>query len=272
MTGHVETLRLDAGDPYLWRVGDVAVLTQLKVAPTTDDVRVTMTLTLETDGAEAVARRTGLLSVGRWTLVWDILPKEKPLPAPLTNDHLTSLLTKHREEVQWRAGKLLSARDRQQWQAQDLSDLKPGMMVPYRRLFPADFDLVWHLDGKAYYFADYHCVEPNCQCAAVTISVLALDDEGDDHQDIGSATIDLLSPRLAPSGSRAAVAVVRKVMRETVMQKRIAQRYAECRGIAHALARHLRRLPEPVTTTKVGRNSPCPCGSGKKYKKCCLRA
>ena len=21
---------------------------------------------------------------------------------------------------------------------------------------------------------------------------------------------------------------------------------------------------------KVGRNDPCPCGSGKKYKKCCL--
>lgn len=25
----------------------------------------------------------------------------------------------------------------------------------------------------------------------------------------------------------------------------------------------------PVTTKKVGRNEPCPCGSGKKYKKCC---
>jgi len=23
---------------------------------------------------------------------------------------------------------------------------------------------------------------------------------------------------------------------------------------------------------KVGRNDPCPCGSGKKYKKCCGRA
>ena len=21
---------------------------------------------------------------------------------------------------------------------------------------------------------------------------------------------------------------------------------------------------------KIGRNAPCPCGSGKKYKKCCL--
>jgi len=28
--------------------------------------------------------------------------------------------------------------------------------------------------------------------------------------------------------------------------------------------------PEPVVAEKkVGRNEPCPCGSGKKYKKCC---
>ena len=27
---------------------------------------------------------------------------------------------------------------------------------------------------------------------------------------------------------------------------------------------------EPIRVTKVGRNEPCPCGSGKKYKKCCL--
>lgn len=29
------------------------------------------------------------------------------------------------------------------------------------------------------------------------------------------------------------------------------------------------RQPQPVTSEKVGRNEPCPCGSGKKYKKCC---
>jgi uncharacterized protein len=29
-------------------------------------------------------------------------------------------------------------------------------------------------------------------------------------------------------------------------------------------------LPESHrSTTKIGRNDPCPCGSGKKYKKCC---
>jgi len=27
--------------------------------------------------------------------------------------------------------------------------------------------------------------------------------------------------------------------------------------------------PGPVTVNKIGRNDPCSCGSGKKYKKCC---
>ena len=30
-------------------------------------------------------------------------------------------------------------------------------------------------------------------------------------------------------------------------------------------------VAEEIKTKKIGRNSPCPCGSGKKYKNCCLR-
>ena len=28
---------------------------------------------------------------------------------------------------------------------------------------------------------------------------------------------------------------------------------------------------EPPPKKKIGRNDPCPCGSGKKFKKCCMR-
>ena len=28
--------------------------------------------------------------------------------------------------------------------------------------------------------------------------------------------------------------------------------------------------PQPIMSEKVGRNEPCSCGSGKKYKKCCI--
>ena len=30
------------------------------------------------------------------------------------------------------------------------------------------------------------------------------------------------------------------------------------------------RRPEPTRKTKVGANERCPCGSGKKYKRCCM--
>src|SRR5262249_16349800 len=32
------------------------------------------------------------------------------------------------------------------------------------------------------------------------------------------------------------------------------------------------RTAPPPRRSKVGRNDPCPCGSGKKYKRCCARA
>jgi len=40
-----------------------------------------------------------------------------------------------------------------------------------------------------------------------------------------------------------------------------------------AYARATRGEVEPLTRpgAKLGRNDPCPCGSGKKFKKCCMR-
>ncbi|MFA6476192.1 MAG: preprotein translocase subunit SecA [Candidatus Paceibacterota bacterium] len=38
---------------------------------------------------------------------------------------------------------------------------------------------------------------------------------------------------------------------------------------AEAITKSTTETPRAVTGPKVGRNDPCPCGSGKKYKKCC---
>jgi uncharacterized protein len=44
---------------------------------------------------------------------------------------------------------------------------------------------------------------------------------------------------------------------------------------AYWLARRAQDAPSAASlgrsTARVGRNDPCPCGSGKKYKKCCLQ-
>ena len=40
---------------------------------------------------------------------------------------------------------------------------------------------------------------------------------------------------------------------------------------ASPMAEAARRREAVPAAKKVGRNDPCPCGSGKKYKKCCGR-
>ncbi len=39
---------------------------------------------------------------------------------------------------------------------------------------------------------------------------------------------------------------------------------------SHSDGSSLGKQPAVRSQEKVGRNSPCPCGSGKKYKKCCM--
>jgi preprotein translocase subunit SecA len=55
---------------------------------------------------------------------------------------------------------------------------------------------------------------------------------------------------------------------------RAAPEWQESRGgdLDTAPGRPATARPEPRAADgqKVGRNDPCPCGSGKKYKKCCL--
>jgi uncharacterized protein YecA (UPF0149 family) len=41
--------------------------------------------------------------------------------------------------------------------------------------------------------------------------------------------------------------------------------------LRHLAAFHEEALdgPMPIRSHKIGRNEPCPCGSGKKYERCC---
>jgi hypothetical protein len=44
----------------------------------------------------------------------------------------------------------------------------------------------------------------------------------------------------------------------------LADRYGDPKGLLQPAK------PAARTQPKIGRNEPCPCGSGKKFKRCCL--
>ena len=83
--------------------------------------------------------------------------------------------------------------------------------------------------------------------------------------DPGAGLLDLSDPQTA---SDVAITLIAAYVRSGASAS---IRYEETRNVAQ-VARQLNAGHSPPRLSgkvKVGRNDPCPCGSGKKYKKCC---
>ncbi len=269
MPDQTQTLRLDAGHPYLWRVGEIALQTVVGVGARGDDIRLEMSLFLDGEhGRGTPLKKTCAVTLEPWSV-----HLEPGGGVPVEVDRkLERLLEKYRDEVTHRAHRLLRSRNRELWREQDLTGMSSGVLVRYRNLFPADFDLIYVLEDEAHFLEDYYCLVAGCPCATVTMAVTALDDDHGAHRELGPVTLDLDETPTKPEGNPEAVRIVKALLVDSDLRDRLDSRHQQCRRIAPAVAQTLGGSPPAATLrrAKVGRNAPCPCGSGKKYKKCCL--
>ena len=77
------------------------------------------------------------------------------------------------------------------------------------------------------------------------------------------------------------VAMIQAIREETVRRMFLVQlrtnqevkreKVAKETGTAAATKSAVKKQPVRTAAKKVGPNDPCPCGSGKKYKKCCMQ-
>lgn len=85
---------------------------------------------------------------------------------------------------------------------------------------------------------------------------------------VGSAAGDAEQQGIAA----AAIGLVRKAVGAEPFAELLAAQVAELDEPLRASVRSEQHLNPTVTNDRPGRNDPCPCGSGKKYKHCCLNA
>ena len=64
---------------------------------------------------------------------------------------------------------------------------------------------------------------------------------------------------------------VRRIFSARVQTQSEVKRERVAEGINAATAGDGTVKRQPRKVNKIGRNDPCPCGSGKKYKQCCGR-
>ncbi|HYW15524.1 MAG TPA: UPF0149 family protein [Allosphingosinicella sp.] len=101
-----------------------------------------------------------------------------------------------------------------------------------------------------------------------------------DDEDVGAAAMGLMSLLATLPGLRSALSAEEKEELEELggMAEEAPDLLPYFVEVLYRRQRGLERVimadddfppPQPAVSTKVGRNEPCPCGSGKKYKKCC---
>jgi hypothetical protein len=159
-------------------------------------------------------------------------------------------------------------------------------MVRFADMFPFALGFEFELDGEQWAADDQYCVMPYCDCRVVALSFVSLAastgssdviENGRNplaRYDYKAGTIETVqAPASGQPSLETLVAAVRKA--HPSLDKDVERRHRQMRLLyARALRMAGKNRPAPVTQPvrvepKIGRNEPCPCGSGKKYKKCC---
>jgi len=189
----------------------------------------------------------------------------------------------HLEKIRkrWRNAKGVG---RDQWRKKDWSWWEPGRMVSWLEVFPDDSNIIFPQGEEVYWADDMYCITPGCTCKEVGLNFSRV--TSGKIENLGAVSVTLPSCRYSGLISDdAKEGLLRSLWDELQKDPEIRALLKERKKRIMPVGREIallsaRRKPDfngsaretiGAGSPKVGRNDPCPCGSGKKYKKCCLR-
>lgn len=155
------------------------------------------------------------------------------------------------------------------WRSKDWSDLELASMVAYHRIRPTEPAIAFSYGIHEYTCAEWYCWNPACDCTEMLL--LFMDAEGAVQ---GMVRIDRAARRITDVEE---ARIPEPKLRD--LTNHFMKNYPDAFALFHKRAQFMsqefgaivRPQEMPIRVGgKVGRNDPCPCGSGKKHKKCCL--
>ena len=160
------------------------------------------------------------------------------------------------------------------------------IMIGYCEVLPYAEEISIDLDDIRYMIDDQYCLHSKCSCKDAVLAFLPIRN-GRILRNTKQLVIFLdyrkKSWRIAANGPQD-IATPGELVKEILdkhLEKTFEKRHKNLRtiyknyrkekreGLKQSL-QELRFSKEPAAQEKTGRNQPCPCGSGKKFKKCCM--
>jgi hypothetical protein len=151
----------------------------------------------------------------------------------------------------------------------------PSLLVGFGEVFPHAETLRTSGYGGHWFALDQYCVNPICRCRNALLNFVLVPEGATQLQHLSAdgpslfydherGTIDTDSPH----DSEARALLVGLIRDRPDLKHLLGERHRLLRRL-FARQQTAPPAPAPVRRAKIGRNDPCPCGSGRKYKKCC---
>lgn len=200
-----------------------------------------------------------------------VLPEDDDGRVPLSTDWVEYLESQIDGELldvlheKWLRAKGMTSVPTKEWEPRD-----PGGLVGWYEAHPSDRVDLYNDGDDTFLAEDLHCVNPTCTCseAVVAFSLATVRSA----PDIGSVRVRVPSLEVVEREVKPDKAALLDRLwhalatRHRNLGERLSQRKKHMAELASDVRR---RTPVTRSAARVGRNDPCPCGSGKKYKRCC---
>jgi uncharacterized protein YchJ len=150
-----------------------------------------------------------------------------------------------------------------------------GLMSAYNDVLPFGDQMQITFNQQACIVLDQYCLLPKCPCSDVTLSLMTIDTAGKSADELFAVEVNYKKKRwkaLEGFSRKVSTKAIKTAIEEQLpdFYKRLLKRHLKLKSIYAHCKKKKFATATPIEFPKVGRNEPCPCGSGKKYKKCCM--
>ena len=157
----------------------------------------------------------------------------------------------------------------------EIYNWEPGELVSWNEVLLGVRDDLYLFSDGVFEAMECYCVARGCTCGDVLVDFCESKPRNARHvggirfSEAGEIMLEPASEREREPLKRLWAAFLHRHPRH---RERFARRAGVMQELGYKIvpaSRGRGRSAPIAATTKVGRNKPCPCGSGKKYKKCC---
>jgi hypothetical protein len=150
-----------------------------------------------------------------------------------------------------------------------------GALSGYNAVLPFADRLQATLEGKNYRVFDQYCLRTQCLCTDTNLSITDFDESKGRGKEVCCISVNYKNNvwKMVDNGSLSLDSdALRSALENEIpdLYDTLHKRHVRLRSIYAFSKKKYSGASQPFIVPKVGRNDLCPCGSGKKFKKCCF--